>query len=168
VVNGKIIRDLEYRKTYLWDVKFLNPPLPKPFESEWFPATSLTDNFYEIQSQNFETVFGSISVPSKYNVGSLDLLLTFHDTIDCIVEEWLRSWKAFMFPDVKGVPNCVRRLAGLVGKVEVNRLDVKYGKVKNAQRVLYVYPEGNLAYNGTNDSGFDLYSQNFKVVGSKK
>jgi hypothetical protein len=118
----KQVQNVRYRQKHLWDIRFLTPPPPEPFGTEWFPATGITDTIFNIVSHTFETTIGTIAIPKSTDVGSLDLQVTFYDTIDCVIEEWLTDWHRFMFPMDGFHYTFVRRLGDVVGKVEVAKL----------------------------------------------
>lgn len=154
-----------YRPKFLWDVEFITPPLPAPFNTGWFPAIGMTDELFNINSHSFETSLGSFAVPNTSNIGAKTFTVNFVDDIHDTILTWLQDWHDFIFPlaELDGY-RYVRRLRQVVGSVRVHKLDLSRKAIYS--KLMYIYPEGSITNTGEGDSAIDSLSQSFKVVGA--
>lgn len=163
-----------YDAKYLWDVFFVDPAPPAPFNDTWFPAIGTQYDLFNITNYPVETTMGTFLFPQKADVGNRTFSVTFHDDITNSLLDWLDSWFAFTFPRgyTQDLENSittntytfVRRLSDVCGKVEVSKLGLNRQAIKT--KTFFIILDGTLVYLGENDNGLSTYTQSFKIVGS--
>lgn len=150
------LRQVNYARSYLWDVKFVNGP-PGPFGS-WFPATDMSEPIYSIESMPFDTPVANLSVPKQSNI--LQLKFTCFDDIDHSLENWMREWTLSIIPERY---KYVNYLSDSVKDVIVAKFHPDGSGVK--QRSYTVYPEDSLNFEGNSASEALLLPLTFVVAG---
>lgn len=159
--NIEQIRQVEWGKKYLWDVKFDDPlrSLPAPFD-EWFPAQDVEDNVANLESYQFEGPISSFKVPRKSSVK--DVKLTFIDdaafTLFTFFEEWVNL---VIFND----DLFVSTLSESVKTLQIIKLNAQRQIVSGKTRTLLVYPEGPIIFNGSSTSDPQNYSIPLVIAG---
>jgi len=155
------IRKVEWGHSYLWDVSFTDPTPPAPFSS-WFPASSMDESIFSLESYTFNARGGAFSVPLRR--GSIPKIsLQFFDDVNNTLLNWFDVWVNDVILDRKGtvvspLEDCVRRL-------EVVRLNHAKQRVGNS-RQYWVYPEGSLNFTGDSSSQVRNFSMSFVIVSS--
>lgn len=168
------IRSVEWDKKYLWVVDFVDPAPPAPFD-KFFPANDVTVPLSVIESKLLDLPHSTLSFPTR----SLqqDFRITFYDDEQKTLLRWISDWQKLdllnlgkftsglgdshqvVAPDSFGdSQRSVRPLRQVrVGFLDAAREDVM---VKN----FWVYPEGEIAFFGGQQSEAQTYQVTFKVL----
>ena len=148
-----------------WEVIFISPKPPIPFEDKWFPANGIEKTIFKLQNFEFETNVSVLSVPLKNHFGDLPFMVTFYDTVGGELADWMEDWVLRVYPvnEYPGTVNHVTRLDNAVGKVVVNQLNGLKKVVKT--KTLFIIPAGDMKYVGESVTGLIMYNQMFKIVG---
>jgi hypothetical protein len=157
------IRSVEYGLTYLWNIRFTNPTPPSPF-SDFFPATTMDEDIFSLESYMFEASHGLYKVPLKRGA-TKEIQLNFYDDVNNTLLNWFDEWvngDDGIFDRngsrVKPLEECVRQVQ--VVRQNANREDV------GNPRTYWVYPEGKLPYQGDNDANVRSYPLTLVICGS--
>jgi hypothetical protein len=165
-----LIRSVEWGQGYLWSVRFsptgLNNPeeVPdKPFDT-WFPASTLDEDLFSVESFSFHTGGGAFRVPQRRS--AKNVRMTFYDDVDCTLLGWFERWvNDFMFDVGSGRDfSTVTPLEGCVRQLEVNRLDSSRNPVGSSRQYL-VYPEGGLTFRGGSHAEARIFPISLVIVG---
>jgi len=156
------VREIEWRKSYLWNFKFLkttnsnspSPGPPKPFQ-DFFPATQLTETIATLRSESFEVPGGTIIVPRK--TGPRKLIVTYYDDEYNTLLHYFRDWFKYIADDglIAPLANCCRLVA-------VNKLN-SYQEVISTS-AYWVFPDGDLMWEGTSTSEASSYQIEFVIA----
>lgn len=157
---------------HLWDIKFIDPVLIGPF-SEWFPATEINLELFNVNSYQIKTNIGTVSIPANKVVGDNQFTATFYDDERGSVEAWLEDWveHAMFYKSNDHNYTVVGTLDECARLVEIQRLNTMKEEIrvqltdKLWTRKVAVYPEGSLSYIGESEVGIHTYTLNFKIVG---
>jgi len=158
------LRQVEWGKKYLWDIKFDDPlrTLPSPFD-EWFPAQDVEDNVANLDSFQFDGPLSTFKVPRKGQVK--DVKITFVDdaafTLFSFFENWVNS---VILNDDKYIST----LAESVKTLQIVKLNAKRQIISGQTRTLLVYPEGPIIFNGSSTSDPQNYSIPLVIAGVVK
>jgi len=174
-----LIRAVEWDKKYLWTVDFkdigedaVNPP--PPFD-DFFPANDVSLPVSIIESNTFDLPQSSIKLPYRSNTS--EITVTFYDDEKKQLLKWFKDWMEL------DLMNDGRFVSGLQDNHKiVTNLD-SFGVMRNVRPIrpmrialldafkdevmvwqCYVYPEGNLEWNGGQGSDAQLYTLSFVVV----
>jgi len=139
-------------RSYLWDIQFPSSPLPN-----WFPASTVDEPIAAVQSYDFEYHILQFSVPKSLQKHTLSV--TFYDTIDHKLVDWLTDWVEEMFPDKQGVAP----LESIAKECRIVRLNLD--KTEGKLTVYRVYPDESMVNNWTSNSEHKLITASFVVVG---
>lgn len=152
------LRRVEWSRSNLWDIRFLdNKDIPVPFD-EWFPAESIEEPIGLINTQQFPLYMTTIEIP--IGTGLSDMRITFLDDVDNSLLEWLRDW---MNESMLNNGEYVSTLSEIVKKVQIIKLDKKKNEIGNT--TYYVFPKNIVTYNGNSQADTNKYTVNFAVVG---
>lgn len=146
------LRQIEWSKSYLWDVKFNNAP--KPF-NEWFPATEVTENTANLNSMPVEGGNSGFKIPQSK--AATDVSITFIDDINNTLYTWISNWLNSI---TKG--QVVSTLAECTQMVHVAKLANDRSIIDSTSYL--VYPEGNISFAGNSNSDTRQYTVSFVIV----
>lgn len=117
------IREVEWGRSYLWDIKFTDDPiyqiseLPAPFK-DWFPAVDIDENVATLESFAFEGGQTAFRVPAR--TSPFELKITFLDDENYTLLDWVRTW---INKDIlKDGAGTVATLAEAIKTVEIVRM----------------------------------------------
>lgn len=163
------MRQIEWGKTYLWDVLF--PAAPAPF-NEWFPATDVTENLATLNEHQIEGYMSTYSVP--LSTSEFDINLTFVDDINHTLATWLGYW---INTEILNKGSHISTLAESVKMIIIAKLDGKKqpvnitdpagNKIDNPTGY-WVYPSGAVNFEGNSESGLPTYQMALKIAGIVK
>lgn len=168
------IRSVEWAKKYLWIVDFVDPKPPAPFD-KFFPANDITAPLSIVESQLIDLPHSSLSFP-KRGVQQ-DLRITFYDDEQQTLLRWLSDWQKIdllnqgLFVSGLGDSHQVvcedsfgdgQRRVSPLRQVRFALLDAFRDEVM--VKTYWVYPDGEIVFNGGQASEATTYSVNFKVV----
>lgn len=161
---------------FLWDVKFIDPPIPPPFDT-WFPASQVKLDLFKLNSTQIKSNIGMITLPSGKSVGDNSFELTFYDDENGTIEEWMEDWvQQVMFAKENGnysVTGTLDQCCRIVQLVRTTK-DIKNNPTRiitstankhRWERTIAVFPDGELSFIGESDAGFHVYTINFIVAG---
>lgn len=155
------IRSIEWGQSYLWDARFSDPSPPAPFAT-WFPASTMDEDIFSLESFNFDARGGQFAVPLRR--GQIKKVsFNFHDDADNTLLNWFETWVNETILDRNGTT--VSPLEECVRLLTIVRLNSQRQTVGNP-RNYWVYPEGSLSYSGTSSSEVRSFSVNLVIVGS--
>jgi hypothetical protein len=155
------VRRVEWGHSYLWDARFLNPTPPAPF-ADWFPAQTMGEDIFALESYTFDARGGQFSVPLRR--GQVKRVeFTFFDDVNNTLLNWFEEWVNEIILDRKGtvvspLELCVRQLE----VVRLNHARETVGKPRN----YWVYPEGKLVFTGDSSSGARSLTVSLVIVGT--
>jgi len=94
--NINQVREVEFAKSYNWDIKLFNSqqgkpvnPLPTPFD-QWFPAIDVEEDIADLESYTFTRYMNDYKVPYKTN--PKEVRITFYDDHNHKLSAWLDTW----------------------------------------------------------------------------
>lgn len=159
--NINELRNIEWAKTYLWDIHFGDSELNE--FANWFPASSVEEGFLSIKTYQFEASSKAYSIPK--GEGQEILRITFLDSVKFTVHNWLVNWvKSTIFNN----GDYVSRLSdkGVLKKLTIQRVDNKRLNVttKIGKRDYWVYPQGGLRFIGDSEGSVISNSMEFVIV----
>lgn len=138
------VREVEWQRGYLWELKFLGQNVPEQFK-KWFPAVSVEENLWSLESYDFSAGMSTYKLPKGTAV--FDLKISFFDDENIVIQDWLQRWvNQDILLDGKGL-QYLKKACRLVQIYKLN---------SRKQRIRYsayaVYPEGAGYYSGSSDS----------------
>lgn len=139
-------------RAYLWDIQFPTSPL-----GDWFPASTVDEPIAIVSSYDFEFHILQFSVPKSLQKNTLNI--TFYDTIDLKLVDWLKEWVEEMFPKKKGVTP----LESIIKVCRIARLGIK--REVSQFKTYQVYPDESMINNWTSNSEHKLLTVSFVVAG---
>jgi len=146
------VREIEWRKSYLWNFKFIqtpNNPVPtKPFVN-FIPADTIRETVATLREETFEVPGGVIAIPRKADLRTISL--TYYDDEPNTLFNFFRSW----YNSILGA-GVVVPLSSAVKMVTINRLN-SYQEVIGTS-AYWVFPKGNLEWEGNSASEASKYS----------
>lgn len=156
------VRNVQWGKTYLWDIKFIGGGVPDPF-NEWFPAVNVEDSDGAINSFQFEG--GNTMFKTPQNKSNQDIKLTFvdkdfeHGEKVYNLYEWMIAWRnqSVIKPD-----GTVGVLSEIVKHIVIAKMNSKKEIVRTSS--YWVYPEGEIAFVGNSENGVPTYNVSLVVV----
>jgi hypothetical protein len=155
-LNGiEQIRSVEWGATYLWDVKF--PDAPPPFDS-WFPAVDLKEDLAKLSTYDFEAYIHKFSIPQSTSVKEIHL--TFLDDAKQTLSSWIDFW---INQTILNGGQSVSSLETSLKLIQILKLNRQREQVSSLTYA--VFPEGNITFSGSSDTGPLQYSVTFKVAG---
>ncbi len=155
------LRNEQWGQTHLWDIQF--PTGPERFQN-WFPASSVSEGLFNLETWDRGSVFSNFALPYKKNMN--DLKVTFVDTVELYVEEWITEWVADIFGDVKrnGNTQYVLPIHEAVKEVHIAKLNPRRELIK--QQTYFVFPRGALYYDGNSESSTHSSEIEFVIAGT--
>ena len=159
------LRGVEFSRSYLWDIKFPasdgKPGAPFPF-NEWFPATSVDEPLFEIVSHTIEIGCREYKFPKSK--GAISLTITFLDSKDNVLEDWLSDWADGIFPE--NGSDGVRTLEDSARKCQILKLNID--KTPQKRTIYDLYPEGPAINSFSSSPELKVFTVSFVVVGHVK
>lgn len=158
------LRKHQWGQTHLWDIKF--EPGPEDF-SEWFPASSVIETQFDLDTFEGSAAFTNFLLPLKRN--SFVLSVNFIDTVFHQVRHWVRDWVAkeiFNDTDLTGFDRKVSTLHEIVKLVHIAKLSPRREQL--FINSYYVFPKGSLSYEGNETANPDIGQIEFVVAGRVK
>lgn len=167
------IRSVEWEKKFLWIVDFVDFKPPAPF-NEFFPANDITIPFGVLESHQIDLAQDVVNVPLR--VVSGEITMTFYDDENRTLLKWFSDW---MNLDIANNGKFVSGLAdehqsvsadsfGEVRKVRPVRqmrfAGLDAGRDETLVHNVWVYPDGEISFNGAQVSDAQTYTISFKVV----
>lgn len=151
------LRQVEWGKKFLWDIKFEDAPAP--FD-QFFPAIDIEEDKAILEHYQFERLSKAFKVPQKTGVKSLRI--TFADDADNTLVDWLDDWINRLVLNNDGYVSTLERASKLVTLLKLNSTREE---LNNQQISYWVVPEGQVTYNGSSSSDAQSYSVTFVIVG---
>jgi len=159
------LREIEWGKKYLWDIKFEDAP--EPFD-EFFPAADVDESKARLETFTLERYITNIQIPHRTAIRNIRL--TFFDDQDNTLVDWLDDWinrKIFRIDSNSGFQ--ISSVASLEESVKLVQL-LKFSSdrvslIEGGIISYWVFPEGELIFNGSSSSDAQTYTQNFIIVG---
>lgn len=155
VLNIEQIRSVEWGKKYLWDVKFQGAPTPF---TDWFPAVDVDEGVASLNSYSFNSQMSTHKVPMGSSLK--EVKLTFYDDESQTLINWIRDWINI---EILNNGEFVSTLDKCVKLLQVTKLTSQRTILQTAS--YHVYPEIDLAFNGSSHSDAQLYTVPFIVAG---
>lgn len=160
------IRKVDYARSFDWGINFdKNSGLTSPFNN-WFPAVEVDWNVLNIETKTFDVPLGNFSIP--IGLGENNLRITFHDSYDHIIFNWLENWGKQIANRGTGIAP----LESACKTIFIKRLSPFGDKTGNKpvleSRVYKIHPYQNLLDNLSQDSKAKVFSVDFKIVGRGK
>lgn len=149
------IRRVEWRKDYLWDIKF--PEAPSPF-NDWFPASDIELQLSSINTYQFDGPFVGYKIP--HNASPLSLRVSFYDNMEQVLLEWLADWIREIVNIDEGY---VLPLSQCCKTVTIMRLDSKRQSIGSATYL--VMPDtGTVSFHGGSEATSQTTSYDFYIA----
>lgn len=151
------VRAVQFGAKYLWDIKI--PSAPAPFD-KWFPAVDVEEPLAYLDSYTFDSQQSTHKVPLRSQ--AMDLRITFHDDENHSLLHWLEDWINTLSLNNGQWTSTVFETARLVQMLKLNsRREI----VKETS--YWVYPEGQIQFEGSSSSEPTMYSVVFPIVGRR-
>jgi len=185
-VGIETIRSVDYDAQYLWVVDFDHGSAkpPEPFAS-WFPANSVNFQLANLETDVIVTGQDSFKIPKGGT--PKEISVTFYDDEKKSLLRWITDWieldiknRGFFMSALKDS----HKIVNSSGSTESGGLD-SFGKPRNVQPVrqiklslldkykrtvraysFFVFPEGQINYEGSQSSEASQYTVTFNVIGS--
>ena len=200
------IRSIEWAKSFYWDLYFPSnqewldatasdvpvnsdvpipeaatdatgmeaPPEPPIMFSKWFPASNITEPVFNVTTTQISTPLFSFQIPKA--VTYADMSISFYETMQHEVREWLYEWVLYMFgisyqkdQSIQGkiIPSVgalgVRPLRECIRPVIIHKYNSDHSI--SVKREYNVFPSGTLALQLSSQSSPVEESCTFSVVG---
>lgn len=179
------LRSVEWSRKYLWSFNFLKLDNnikglqipPKPFD-KFFPCVDIDETRLALEVFNGEAYGTSFRVPQKGSVGTVRI--TFIDDQKNTLYNFFRNW---MGEDILNGGRYVTPLEEAVKAVEVRRVKLAslsdisaevgslVGLTEQSDNSIsdsvryWVFPEGDITYNGGSTSDTQIYTVNLVIAG---
>lgn len=156
------VSSVEWGHSYLWDARFDPDNAPDAPFTDWFPATTMEEDIFFVESYTFDARSGSFSVPLKR--GQIKKVqFNFIDDVNNTLLNWFETWVNDTIFDREGgtvspLEDCVR----LLTVIRLNHQRETVGKPRN----YWVYPEGSMSFSGNSNSEVRSFSVNLVIVGT--
>lgn len=153
------LREIDWDKTYLWDILLEDPsdPIPFPF-NDFFPAIEVEEEGANLLSFEFESAGGNFKVPHKS--ASRTLSLTFPDNHNKVLYSYFVRWIESKIFNQK---EFVSTLDESVKQITILKKDVNGFNVST--NAYWVYPEDKITYRGTSESSLSIYTVSLVIAG---
>ena len=157
----KQMQDSTYDLKYLWDLEFINP---KPPEALKVTLHGYSDTLFSLESYNFDTPNGTVSIPYKNNKASAPFQISFYDIIGGVCAEWFKAWVDYIYPEGTTAFYPVKSLYSASGEVKISKLALDNTVLRS--KLVYIFPDGDLQELGESEDGLHTYTLSFKIAGS--
>jgi len=161
LTNVNELRKHQWSNSYLWDIRF--PQGPEKFKT-WFPATSVEENIYTVDTAPFETPLTTFELPKSSSAFTLSI--NFIDTVLLDIENWIDHWVNEGIFNGSKSNSYVSCLADAVKEVNIMKLTSMNEQV--AFSSYWVYPKGALNFSGTSDNAPHSSGLEFMIAGTIK
>ena len=154
------LRQIEFARTHLWDIKIEEPTLPVPF-NDWFPASSVDEPLGGVSSTSTSFATDQYFYPVSRHAMQLQIT-TFDDsvhTLENFFKDWVHKEIFLNGLGVAPLKSCVRR-------VHIMRLSPQ--KVEIQRNVYLCYPDNNMSCSLNSGSDAKALTINFRVVGKEE
>lgn len=147
---------IEWAKDNKWDVRFIDPDLPKQFTS-FFPAQSVIEPVFDLNEYSFSIGNSQLDVIDGYKAPSLSV--TFYDSHNCELEKFFENWvNSKMLGNFKNV----LPIESMLKMFEVYRYN-NFGK-KVWSTLYKICPRGTLKRDHTSSAGFVIFTVEFIIA----
>lgn len=151
------IRNVEWSRTYLWDIQF--PEAPTPF-NDWFPAVDVEYDIYSHTPYTVNAGQSTFKIPKASE--ALGVRVTFNDNVDNVLADWMEEWVQFT---ILGGRLWAASLDEAVKEVRIARLGMDRIPTTGGLRSYWVMPEDTLIWRGTSDAGVNQYQISLHIAG---
>lgn len=152
VVSIEQLRSIEWARSWNWAIIFHNAP--PPF-NEWFPATSVTENFFAVEKMDFVAGLGNFAIPKSTMFSEIKINVFDGGKpgeAKSVIRKWMRAWSSEICSLSQGY---TRTLEEICRDVTIVHYD---GKGGNFEASTYkVFPYGNYDWRGTSASEVDAH-----------
>ena len=152
------IRNINWGKKYLWDIKF--PTATPPFDS-WFPASDIDVGEAILDTYSIEYYNRAFEVPMM--AGQFELRVTFYDDSKFTLYKWLRNWVNNEILNFNQNNPWVSRLEESVKSVHLLKLNDQKEIIE--PKAYLVYPKLTLSWEGTSVPDAQQYQVPFIIAG---
>jgi len=151
------VRSVEWGRKYLWDISFdPTTPAPAPFNT-WFPAIEVDEDLAKLESHTIEGFLSDYKVPIRSH--QKHIKLTLEDDQKNTLSQWFTQW---INVTILQSGSAIAALSSSVKLLHLIKLSPL--RVTITQADYWVYPEGDIVYNGTSQSGSQQFSVNFVIA----
>ena len=150
------IRNIQWGRSYHWDVKFEDGP-PSPF-NEFFPAQEVEEETASLQSIDAEAPGTSLKFPHK--TASKSVRITFVDDASYTLYNWLENWYN---TEILNDGDYISTLEEATKQITIQKLDSNQNVI--IQTSYWVYPEDILTFRGNSSSQLNVYTIPFIIAG---
>lgn len=151
------VRAVEWSRKYLWDMAFdPTTPAPAPFNS-WFPAVEVDEDVAILESHTVEGFLSNYKIPLRSH--QKHIKITMEDDQNNVLSQWFSQWI-----------NVTILQSGLAIAALNTSVKLLHLIKQNSQRITLtqadylVYPEGDVIWNGTSNSGSQQFTVNFVIA----
>ena len=176
------LSSIEFSKKYLWRVRFwpyLSHIVPVDFVND-FPLVDFDLDEANLETYSREFFMSNYKIPLKSKEQMLKL--TFYDNLDNALFEWFKDWINIDILNNGNFISCIddsHARKGVwsngtpaIGNVEPVRkiiVDKLYEDLTvQSTQIFTIFPEGDLVFNGSSESGANVYSINFVIIDDGK
>ncbi len=150
------LRTIQWSKSWKWDVKF--PDGPNNFK-EWFPATNVEETVFSLTTYTAGLPY--LEVPKDKELSTLSL--TFIDSIQLDVEDWLDHW---INVEILNEGLYLSPLKSITKEIRIAKLD-------NLDNIVHeygylVYPKGVYNFSGNSESSTHSSQIEFVIASDVK
>lgn len=171
------IRSIDWAKKHLWSVKFVEPAINDSRFGEFFPASDISFPEFTLESYAFSMGQSSYVIPQSSPRRQMSI--TFYDTKDHYLLNWIKTWVNVDILNNGQFISCLMDRHEPVVKVptygyetvfpcrtiQFEKLDYDLNPIPNTHVTATVYPENEIEFQGSSDSGAIQYTVTFVIVG---
>lgn len=153
------LRDINWGKKHLWDVKF--DTAPAPFNN-FFPAFEVDIGEAILDTFSMEFYNRTYEVPMMS--GQKELRLSVYDDSNLTLFKWIKNWINIDILNLDKQKPYVSRLETIVKLVHILKLSDNRQNIIETKR-LWVYPKMSLNWEGSSEAGPQQYPLQFIIAG---
>jgi len=151
------LRQVEWGRKYLWDIKFEKAPVPF---NEFFPAVDVEEDKAVLETFTIEEFMEVFEVPLKSGIKAIRI--TFLDDANNTLVDWLSDW---INRSILNNGKHISTLEKSVKQVTLLKLNSRRESLSGQEMSYWVIPKGQITYNGSSSSDPQTYSVTFVIVG---
>lgn len=159
--NLETVRKVQWSGSWLWDIQFSDGPAGfGEGANSWFPAVTVRENIYVLETHQFNAgMVNGLELPKS--TAPFSLSMTVVDDVWLSIESWLENW---VNSTILNGGDAVSFIEDCVKQVNIAKI-TSYGHLVQLNSY-YVYPKGNMDYEGTSDSSVITHDIEFVVAGT--
>lgn len=154
----EMIRSVNWGRKYLWDMRFdPTTPAPAPFNT-WFPAVTVDEDIAKLESHSVPGFLTDYNIPLRSKQKFIKI--TLEDDVKNTLSQWFSQW---VNVTILQHGNGIAALTTAVKFLHLVKLNPDRTPITQAD--YWVYPDGDITWNGTSETGSQQFTVNFVIAG---